>query len=85
LLAGLQQARVSFLHEVVDIEVRGKFCAQAGAKLRFVGLHLFGKPAGCLGIRRGHCVVVKNRLCFLPSPADVELYFTAKTPAANLR
>jgi len=38
------------LDEIVDIEVRGKFGAEVGAQLRFVGLHLFGKPAGGLGV-----------------------------------
>jgi hypothetical protein len=54
LFAGLEEARVGLLHEVVDIEVRGEFGAEVGAQLRFVGLHLFGKPAGGLGVRRGH-------------------------------
>ena len=62
LLAGLQQAGVGFLNQIVDIEMGGKPGTQVRSQLGFMGLHFLGKPTRGLGIGRGHDAVRFRRL-----------------------
>lgn len=53
-LAGLQEAGIGFLDQIVDVGMLGKLPVQVGAQRAFVRLDLGGKPAGGLGILRRH-------------------------------
>jgi hypothetical protein len=47
-VAGAKDARVGFLHEVVDIRERGEAGTQIRAELGFVLLNFFSEPARAL-------------------------------------
>ena len=45
---GAENAKVTFLNQVIQVTDRGKSCVKPTAEERFIGLNFLGKPASLI-------------------------------------